>query len=97
MPSDTIVNPAHVGPTNHVHVYVLSAFGSPKAIPELDLTLSLPSRSIGPLVVPLVIGGLGHYYASSFDFPVAGTWVLKYTVRTGAIDEQVVTTNLPIH
>lgn len=94
---NTIVDPAHVGPSNQVHVYVLSSFGAPKAIPELDLTLSLPSQSIGPLVVPLVIGGPGHYYASNFDFPVAGTWVLKYTVRTDAIDEQVVTTNLPVH
>ena len=71
--------------------------GTPRAVPELDVSISLPSESIGPLVVPLVISGPGHYYAANFDIPVAGTWIIKYTVRTDAIDEQVVTADLPVH
>jgi copper transport protein len=63
----------------------------------LDASISLPSQSIGPLAIPLAIGGLGHYYATNFDIPIAGTWILKLTVRTDAIDEQVVTTDLPVH
>jgi copper transport protein len=94
---NSIVSPARVGPVNQIHVYILSSAGTPRAVPELDVSISLPSESIGPLVVPLVIGGPGHYYANNFDIPVAGTWVVKYTVRTDAIDEQVVTANLPVH
>ncbi len=94
---NTIVDPARVGPTNQVHVYVLSSVGTPKAIPELDLSISLPSQSIGPLSVPLAVAGPGHYSASNFDIPAAGTWVIKYTVRIDAIDEQVVMTDLPVH
>jgi copper transport protein len=93
---NTIIDPARAG-TNEVHVYILSSQGTPKAIPELDLSMSLPLQSIGPLSVPFVIAGPGHYFARNFDIPAAGTWVLKYTVRVDAINEQVVTTDLPVH
>lgn len=93
---NTIIDPSRAGTTNEVHVYVLSSLGSPKAIPELDLSASLPSQSIGPLAIPLVVSGPGHYTANRVVLPVAGNWVLKYTVRTDAIDEQVVRTVLPV-
>jgi len=93
---NTIVSPAVVGPTNVVHVYVLSSSGTPRAVPELDMTLTLPSASIGPLTVPLRLAGPGHYYADNVDIPVAGSWVMKLTVRTDAIDEQEVTTIVPV-
>jgi copper transport protein len=94
---NSFIDPARAGPGNQVHVYVLSSQGTPKGIPELDLSIAMPSQSIGPLSVPLVISGPGHYYAGNLDIPSAGTWVLKYTVRVDAIDEQVVTTDLPVH
>ena len=94
---NSLIDPARAGPGNQVHVYVLSSQGTPKGIPELDLSIAMPSQSIGPLSIPLVISGPGHYYAGNFDIPSAGTWVLKYTVRVDAIDEQVVTTDLLVH
>jgi copper transport protein len=94
---NAIVSPARAGAGNQVHVYVLSEQGTPKAIPELDASLSLPAQNLGPLSVPLVVGGPGHYYATNVDIPVAGMWALKITVRTDAIDEQVVSANLPVH
>jgi copper transport protein len=94
---NAIVDPAKAGTGNQVHVYVLSTLGTPVAIPELDATLTLPAENLGPLAIPLHIGGLGHYYATNVDIPVAGTWILKFTVRTDAIDEQVVPVTLPVH
>jgi len=94
---NAIVDPAKAGTGNEVHVYVLSRLGAPAAIPELDATLTMPAESLGPLAVPLHIGGLGHYYATNVDIPVAGTWILKFTVRTDPIDEQVVPVTLPVH
>ncbi|HUY66080.1 MAG TPA: copper resistance protein CopC [Acidimicrobiales bacterium] len=94
---NAIVDPAKAGTGNQVHVYVLSTLGTPVAIPELDATLTMPAESLGPLAIPLHIGGLGHYYATNVDIPVAGTWILKFTVRTDAIDEQVVPVTLPVH
>ena len=94
---NTIIDPARAGQVNQVHVYVLSRLGTPRGLAEFDLSATLPSQSIGPLSVPLVISGPGHYYANRFVLPVAGDWVLKYTVRTDAIDEQVVRTVLSVH
>jgi len=94
---NAIVDPARTGGTNVVHVYVLSQLGTPRAVPELDLSLNLPAQNIGPLTVPLVISGPGHYRADHVDIPVAGDWVLKFTVRTDAIDEQVVPVTMPVH
>jgi copper transport protein len=94
---NTIIDPARAGRSNQIHVYILSSLGTPKAVPQLDLSISLPSQSIGPLSVPLVVSGPGHYAANRFVLPVAGDWVLRYTVRTDAIDEQVVRTVLSVH
>ena len=93
---NAIVSPAVAGPTNQIHVYILSSAGTPRAVPEFDLSLSLPSESIGPLTIPMSLAGPGHYYADNVEIPVAGSWVLKMTVRTDAIDEQEVTTTLPV-
>jgi copper transport protein len=94
---NAIVDPAKVGAGNEVHVYILTGQGTPKAIPELDASLSLPSRHLGPLGIPLRVVGPGHFTASDVTLPVAGNWILKLTVRIDAIDEQVVTTTLPVH
>ena len=94
---NTIIDPARAGGGNTVHVYVLSGTGTPKAIPELDMTLSLPAENLGPLAIPLVVAGPGHYNANNFVIPVTGNWILRFTVRTDAIDEQVVSVPLPIH
>ncbi len=94
---NVIVDPARAGPDNQVHVYVLSGIGTPRAVPELDASISLPAQSIGPLDIPLVVAGPGHYFATHVDIPIAGTWVLKIIVRTDDINEQVVSAPLPVH
>ncbi len=93
---NAIVSPAKVGPGNQFHFYVLGRLGQPLAIPELDAAISLPAQGIGPLAIPLVVATVGHYRATGVTIPLAGNWVLKLTVRTTAIDEDVVTATLPV-
>jgi copper transport protein len=85
---NAVIGPARVGPDNQFHFYVLGRLGQPTGIPELDAAISLPSQGIGPIAVPLVVGGPGHYLATRVEIPIAGDWHLKLTVRTSAIDEQ---------
>jgi copper transport protein len=66
-------------------------------VPELDAAISLRSDGIGPLAIPLRVGGPGHYLATGVTIPIAGNWVLKVTVRTTALDEQAVFATLPVH
>jgi len=94
---NAIVSPARTGPGNQFHFYVLGPAGQPRAIPELDASITLPAGGIGPLSVPLVVSGPGHYVAQSVDIPFGGSWVLKLTVRTSPIDEQEVLATLPVH
>lgn len=93
---NAIVAPARTGPGNEFHFYVLGRLGQPVAIPELDAAISLPAEGIGPITIPLVVAGPGHYRATDITIPVAGDWILKLTVRTTAIDEDVVTSVLPV-
>jgi copper transport protein len=93
---NAIVAPARTGPGNQFHFYVLGRLGQPVAIPELDAAISLPSEGIGPITIPLVVAAPGHYRATDVTIPVAGDWILKLTVRTTAIDENVVTAVLPV-
>ncbi len=93
---NVVMDPARTGPVNRIHIYVLSSAGTPKAVPELDASLSLEAEHLGPLQVPLRVGGPGHYYATHVDIPVAGRWTLTITVRTDAIDEEVVPVVVPV-
>ena len=93
---NAIVAPAKTGAGNQFHFYVLGRLGQPVAIPELDAAISLPSEGIGPITIPLVVAAPGHYRATDVTIPVAGDWILKLTVRTTAIDENVVTAVLPV-
>jgi copper transport protein len=94
---NAIVDPARVGPGNTFHFYVLGSQGEPKAIPELDAVMSLPSSGIGPIALPVVVAGPGHFLASGVDIPLAGDWTLEMTVRTSAVDEQEVFVSVPVH
>ena len=94
---NAVIGPARAGPGNQFHFYVLGRLGQPVGIPELDAAVTLPAESIGPIVVPLRVGGPGHYLATGFTFPFAGTWDLKLTVRTSPIDEQEVFARFPVH
>jgi len=93
---NAIVAPARTGPGNQFHFYVLGRLGQPVAIPELDAAISLPSEGIGPITISLMVAGPGHYRANDVTIPVAGDWILRLTVRTTAIDENVLTAVLPV-
>ncbi len=94
---NVILDPARAATDNEFEIYVLGPTGAPKAIPELDLTISLPSRGIQSLPVALLPVGPGHYLAAGVDIPYAGNWQINLTVRTSAIDEQQETLTAPVH
>ena len=83
-----ILSPGVAGVDNALHLYVLSATGRPKAIPDVAATFSSPANHVGPHEVPLTIAGIGHYRARDVTFGTAGTWVLVVTVRTTPTDER---------
>lgn len=92
---DVTVDPARTGPAE-VHVYVLSLEGALRDVPELRMSLTLPSRDVGPLEVPLQHVAVGHFTANAFRLPFAGRWGLDVTVRTSDIDQEVLHAELEV-
>jgi len=93
---NVILSPAVAGVDNTLHLYVLSATGLPKAIPEVAAVFSSPANHVGPSEVPLTIAGIGHYRARDVTFVAAGTWLLSVTVRTTRSDQRVTRVYVPV-
>ncbi len=89
------VDPATAGPDT-ISVTVEDPTGNPRDVAELNATLTLTSRQLGPFPVPLQRTAPGHYVATGVQIPVSGTWQLAVTVRTSDIDRTTVTTPIDI-
>nr|WP_236655415.1 copper resistance protein CopC [Streptacidiphilus carbonis] len=89
------VDPARVG-TNVLHAYIYDSSGKPVDEPEVDVTLTLPAKSLGPLPVKLSKLDIGHWAASGLQLPMAGSWQLAVSVRSDAIDETTVTATMNV-
>ncbi|GAA3806542.1 copper resistance CopC/CopD family protein [Amycolatopsis tucumanensis] len=84
-----LVTPGAVG-RNEVHLAVLDAQRRPKQVAELTASLSLPSKSVGPLPVALQFIGGDHAIAVNVPVSMPGMWELAVTVRTSEVDQAVV-------
>jgi copper transport protein len=67
------------GVPNVLHLTVLNRAGVPKDVVEMRATLSLPSRGIPPIVIPLEHQNRGFYFGRDIKVPFPGTWSLNLT------------------
>lgn len=72
---------------NDIHVNTFTPAGSPRAVLDLKVALSFPSRRIDAIDVPLRRLGPGHYYSPGFDVPLAGTWRVEATPQLSEFEE----------
>lgn len=79
-----------------LHFYTFSASGETLAVPELDASMTLPSKDIGPIAIPLSDIDGTHFLATAVQLPATGTWTLRLKVRTTAIDEFDTTTKVMV-
>jgi copper transport protein len=84
--SDTIVSisvdPARQGGGNAVHVYVSLPGSALQPVTGVEARLTLPSRDLGPIPVPLTAEAVNHISAYDVQFPFAGEWELDLRVQT---------------
>jgi copper transport protein len=78
-----------------LHVYVFGPYGQPTEPKAVTSTVTLPSKSVGPLPVALTVAGPGHRQAL-VSVPMVGDWRLAVTVRTSDFDEQTGYVTLPL-
>jgi copper transport protein len=81
------IDPARPGP-NSLHLYLFDAQGRLTQPEAIQLSLAEKEQQIGPIQVPLLPGGPGHYIADT-NIVKAGTWTLTVVVR---VDEFTATT-----
>jgi copper transport protein len=89
------IDPARTG-TNTMHAYLYDAAGKPVDVPEVDVTVSLSARSLGPMPVKVDHLDIGHWGAADLELPLPGTWTVAVTIRSDAIDETTVTTPVTV-
>lgn len=90
-----MIEPALPG-DNALHVFTTDLADRPVDVPEVKLSLTLGSKGIGPLRIPLERLSTGHWSARSVQLPMAGTWQLSLTVRTSDIDQVTETRNVKV-
>ncbi|WP_433394000.1 copper resistance CopC/CopD family protein [Micromonospora sp. KLBMP9576] len=88
------LDPAERG-NNTVHFYAYTRDNRPQPVVEWRATAALPSAGIEPIQVPL-LPLTDNHATGEINFPAAGEWQLRITVRTSDIDQATVTATVPI-
>ncbi|MGK5520975.1 copper resistance CopC/CopD family protein [Micromonospora sp. URMC 107] len=88
------LDPAERG-NNTVHFYAYTKDNRPQPVVEWRATVALPTAGIEPIQVPL-LPLTDNHATGEINFPAAGEWQLRVTVRTSDIDQATVTATVPI-
>ncbi|MGO9873350.1 MAG: copper resistance CopC/CopD family protein [Acidimicrobiia bacterium] len=107
---DLIISPAKAGRVD-IHIYTLSPAGGNLFTPSVTAEISLPSKGIAPLTVPLVRAGPNHFLAclspasestgtatctNKFSIPFSGRWLIVIRALRDEFDEVAVQKSVDI-
>ncbi len=87
--------PVQRGENNTVHAFVYTPDGTPLPAEEWGITTALPARGVGPVRTPM-LGVRPNHAMGAVTFPVPGTWEVRFTVRTSAVDQATVKTTVTV-
>jgi copper transport protein len=80
---------------NTLHLYAYTPDGGPIKVLEWHATAALPSQGIEPVDIPLVVLTDNHV-SGQIAMPSAGSWTLRFTLRTSELDQASVTQQVPV-
>jgi copper transport protein len=107
---DLIVDPTKAGPVD-MHFYALTPSGGNLYTPGMTAEMSLPSKGIAPIEIPLVRGGPNHFLACNgppaqvastvtcsdkFAIPFSGKWHIVIRALRDQFNEVVVSADVDI-
>lgn len=81
-----LIEPGTIG-LNQTHILIQDSKGFEYTPAEVDVSYSMPSRKIGPIVSTVENDGQGHYVDRPVTLPVAGQWQVAVTIRSDQFDE----------
>jgi copper transport protein len=79
-----------------LHLYAFGADGLIADVSEIRGEATMPAQRLGPVTVPLVRAGTGHFIAQRVLLPYAGEWTLQLTLHTGEFDSYSASTRLMV-
>ncbi|HLL66640.1 MAG TPA: copper resistance protein CopC [Micromonosporaceae bacterium] len=82
------VDPLATG-ANTVHLYAYAPNGAPIKVLEWRASAALPEQDLEPVSIPLVVITDNHASGQA-TLPTAGTWELRFTLRTTDVDQATV-------
>jgi copper transport protein len=91
------VDPAETG-NNSIHLYAYDRADKPLPVVEWKGTAALPGGPAGdvaPIDIPL-LQLTDNHATGEINFPFAGSWQLRFTVRISEIDQATVTATVPV-
>jgi copper transport protein len=92
---DVTVDPARAGPVV-IHIFTLTPSGASQYIVDATATMSLPSKGVAPIEVPLERAGPSHFQNTNFTVPLKGDWQLVVRAYKTQVDEAAAETTVPI-
>jgi copper transport protein len=88
--------PVQVGEHNTVHAFVYTPDGRPLPGREWSVTSVLTGRDLEPATTPMLGVLPRHHAIGALTFPLAGTYELRFTIRTSDIDQATVRTTVTV-
>jgi copper transport protein len=80
---------------NTIHLFAFTPSGATLDVKEWQITAALPAQGIEPVEVPVLPVTSNHSVAQA-QLPTAGTWELRFTLRTTDIDAATAVAEIPI-
>ncbi len=81
---------------NTIHLYAFAPDGSgPQNVAEWKGTAALPAQGIEPIAIPL-LGITPDHASGQIVLPNAGTWEMRFTVRTDDTHQATVLAQVPV-
>jgi copper transport protein len=83
--------------TLEVHLYAFGTDGRPADVTDIRAEAAQTGNGgLGPVTIPLLHAGTGHFLSGELLLPHAGSWTLTLVVHTGKFDADTATTTLKV-
>jgi copper transport protein len=90
------IYPVRLGENNTVHAFVYTAEGSPLPAEQWTVTTRLRGQNLEPVSTPMLGLIPKHHAVGALTFPLPGTYDLRFTIRTSALDQATVRTTVTV-